>query len=196
MKKGEKMSEEQSAAIKKGRQEYWDKMRALKAAAAAAPAPSMKVEPEGNVPEPVVATANGHGNLLDIGDPLKWQMKIRMHLETLTSDAAEAWLDGFRLDYQMAGVVVRDQVYRRTTARCYICNKPFTEGRPAGEAFYFDADRVCIKVYCCHQAEYAELLKKCQEKESQVAVALEKAEKAGRQAMMDARSASRKEMRA
>ena len=192
MKKGDTMSDDQKAALKKGQADYWEKMRALKAAKEAHPL--MKVESDGEVTVvKEVASANGPGHLLDIADPLKCQMKIRMHLETLDASAAETWLDGFRLDYQMAGVVVRDQVYRRTTARCYICNKAFTDGRPAGEAFYYDADRVCIKVYCCHQAEYAELLKKCQEKEAAVAVALEKAEKAGRQAMIDARSAARKQ---
>ena len=95
---------------------------------------------------------------------------------------------------QMAGAVVRDSVYRRVTNRCYICDKPFTDGKPAGEAGYFDADRQYIKVYCCHNAEYSQLLMKCQEKEQAVAAWVEKAEKAARQAMIDARSAARRTM--
>lgn len=145
-------------------------------------------------PPAEIVTANGHANILDIADPVKWQMKVRMHLESCDAEAAEHWMEGIRLIVQMAGVVVRDQVYRRVTNRCYICDKVFVDGKPAGEAGYYDADRQYIKVYCCHNAEYSQLLMKCQEKEAAVAAWVEKAEKAARQAMIDSRSASRRTM--
>jgi hypothetical protein len=139
-------------------------------------------------------TANGHAHLLDLTDPAKWQMKIRLYIESLDGPQAEEWLDAFRVDYQVAGVCVRDSVYRRVTTRCYVCEKPFPDGKPAGEAGYYDADRIYIKVYCCHNAEYSELLMRCQRKEAAVAAWNEKADKAARQAQIDARSAARKEM--
>lgn len=183
MKKGEKMSEEHKAKM-------------LEAARVArenrAKNPPAPIQGEKPAAAPVVA--NGHGNLLDIADPMKWQMKIRLHLEKLDMGETDDWMNALRVIYQMAGTVARDVVYRRATGRCFICGKPFPEGRPAGEAGYYDADRQYIKVYCCHNAEYSNLLLKCQEKEQAVAAWQEKADKAARQAMIDARSAARKEM--
>lgn len=191
MKKGETQSEEQKAALAKGRTDYWEKKRAEKAAASSV----TKVEPNGEVKIPPAAiTANGHANLLDIADPEKWQMKIRLHLEALDAPAADEWMNKLRLIFQMSGRVVRDQIYRHVTARCYVCKKPFREGRPACEAGYYDADRTYIKIYGCDQSEFGDLLKAVREKEDAIARAEEKAEKAARQALIDSRSASRKEI--
>lgn len=135
--------------------------------------------------------SNGH---LDLSDPFKWQMKIRMHVQQMDYHDAEAWMEAFRVSFQVASVSVRDLVLRNATSRCFICGKPFPEGRPAGEAGYYDGDRNYIKVYCCHNAEYSSLLLKCQEKEQAVASWQQRADKAAQQAMIDARSAARKSM--
>ncbi len=201
MKKGEKMTPELKEKMAAGRVAYHERQRAEKAKRDAKKAEHPEVVAKvdaGKVavqpPAPEIVTANGHATLLDIRDPLKWQMKIRLFLESCDADAAETWMDGIRLVYQMSGTVVRDAVYRHVTNRCFICGKPFPEGRPAGEAGYYDADRNYIKVYCCHNAEYSSLLLKCQEKERAVAAWVEKSERAAAQAMSDARSAARKEM--
>ncbi len=204
MKKGEHVSDEHKAKMKAGRDAYIARLRAEKAERDAKKAEHPEVVAKvdsGTVAirvEPATAaeivTANGHATLLDIRDPIKWQMKVRLFLETCETDAIEQWVEGIRLIAQMAGVLGRDSVYRRVTRRCYICDKPFPEGRPAGEAGYYDGDRNYIKVYCCHNAEYSKLLEKCQAKEAAVTAWMEKAEKAAQQALTDAHSAARKAM--
>ena len=134
------MTDEQKAAMKKGREAYVEKQRQERESKAAQPV--VKVEGDGNIPEPTLATANGHANLLDISEPSKWQMKIRMHLESLDAIRAEQWMDGYRLMGTVAGRMVRDQVYSRVTAYCFVCDKPLRDGgKPAGTAQYFDGDR-------------------------------------------------------
>jgi len=216
MKKGDHISDEQKAAMKAGRERATfkraagklstmfcfnpptKKVRAVKEShpiiVAKVDAGNVAVEAASRPGSVEILSANGYANVLDIADPVKWQMKIRLFLEASDAETAEHWMEGIRLIMQMAGAVVRDSVYRRVTNRCYICDKPFTDGKPAGEAGYFDADRQYIKVYCCHNAEYSQLLMKCQEKEQAVAAWVEKAEKAARQAMIDARSAARRTM--
>jgi hypothetical protein len=134
-----------------------------------------------HVPEPVG---------LDIHDPLKWQMKVRLHLESLSVSEAEKWMSELRLITTMAGRVVRDEIYRRVTTRCIICERPFKEGRPAGDGGYVDADREYIKIYICDQSEYSDMLKYIAKKEHEIAAAEERAEKAAQQAAKDARSKS------
>ena len=190
------MDQAQKDKMAAGRKRYQEDQAAKKALAATEhPTVVAKVDekPIGDVviTEP---SANGHATLLDIRDPSKWQMKIRVHLESLTAEEAEQWMDGLRLIHEMAGTVCRLAVFRHVTARCFICNKPFTDGKPAGEAGYFDADRTYIKVYCCHNAEYPRLLEKCQQKEAAVAAWVERSEKAAQQAASDMRSAARKQM--
>ena len=211
MKKGDHISDEQKAKMQAGRTAYFTKRAAekaeLDAKKAEHPEVVAKVDAGKVALQPGASmlatsttatppTANGHTNLLDIHDPLKWQMKVRLFLEASEPEAAETWLDGLRLISQMAGVLVRDAIYRTVTARCFICNKPF--GRLptaiAGEAGYYDAERQYIKVYCCHNAEYSKLLEKCQEKERAVAAWTERADKAAKQAESDARASARKEM--
>jgi len=145
--------------------------------------------PEEHLP----VAANGHANLLDIGDPVKWQMKVRLHLESLAAPDADQWVEGIRLISTLAGRIARDQMHRFTTSRCFVCGKPFTDGRPAGESGYYDADRQYIKIYCHDQSEYNELLKAVMEKEDAIRLAAEKAEKAARQAATDARRAMARE---
>jgi hypothetical protein len=129
-----------------------------------------------------------HEHVLDIRDPEKWQMKVRMYLEAMEDpDDAERWMEGIRLIATMSGRVVRDQVYKRATTKCYVCKRAFKDGRPAGEAFYFDAERQTIKIYCCDQSEYGDLLKIAKRKGDDVQAAEERAEKAVRKAAVDAR---------
>lgn len=190
------MTDEQKKKMADGRARWKAEQEALKAAAPAEqPNVVAKVDeqPIGDVviTEP---SANGHASLLDIRDPSKWQMKIRMHLQTLDAEEAERWMESFRLIHEVAGTVVKLGIFKHVTNRCFICNKPFTDGKPAGEAGYYDADRAYIKVYCCHNAEYPRLLEKCQQKEAAVAAWVEKSEKAAQQAASDMRSAARKQM--
>lgn len=138
---------------------------------------------------PDIPETLAHEHTLDIRDPMKWQLKIRLHLEKLEPQDAEIWLDGMRLILTVAGGVVRDQVHRRTNTRCYICNKVFKDGKPAAEAGYYDAERNYVKIYACNQAEFNELMKACKEKEDAIALAEDKAKKAARQAAIDARRA-------
>ena len=137
-------------------------------------------------PAGVVASVEPAG--LDVAAPGKWQMKVRLHLETLNPTEADAWMSDLRLIVAMAGRVVRDEVYKRVTNRCFVCEKPFREGRPACEAGYYDADREFIKVYSCDQSEFPKLLEMVKGKEDAIAAAEERAEKAARQAAKDARS--------
>ena len=177
------MTDEQKAAMKKGREAYVEKQRQERESKAAQPV--VKVEGDGNIPEPTLATANGHANLLDISEPSKWQMKIRMHLESLDAIRAEQWMDGYRLMGTVAGRMVRDQVYSRVTAYCFVCDKPLRDGgKPAGTAQYFDGDRQMVQVHCCVAAEYPQLLRKAQDKEDQYRATEAEAEKAARQALV------------
>ena len=125
---------------------------------------------------------------LDVAAPREWQMKVRLHLETLSPADADSWMSDLRLIVAMAGRVVRDETYKRVTNRCFVCDKPFREGRPACEAGYYDADREFIKVYSCDQSEFPKLLEMVKAKEDAIAAADERAEKAARQAAKDARS--------
>ena len=199
MRKGEHMSEEHKALLRQGQVAAVERRRTEKAEKAAHPEVVAKVD-SGKVAiapgavSPETVSANGHAGLLDIHDPLKWQMKVRMHLTDLEPEAAEHWMEGIRLVCEMAGNLVRSCVYQRVTNRCYVCNRPFTDGKPAGEAGYYDADRVFIKVYCCENAHYNDMLKLCMEKERAIAAWVEKSEKAARQAETDARSAARRTM--
>lgn len=188
------MDDKQKAAMAEGRRKRNERLAAEKAEREAHPEVVAAVDAGNVAVEPGVITANGHANVLDIADPVKWQMKVRLFLERSEPEEAERWMEGYRLVFQMAGAVVRELVYGNVTRRCYICNKPFVDGKPAGEAGYFDADRQYIKVYCCHNAEYPRLLEKVQQKEGQITLAVERAEKAARQAMIDARSAARKQI--
>ena len=126
-------------------------------------------------------------NILDIVEPAKWQMKVRVYLESLDASAADEWVEGFRMITTMAARIARDKVHMQVTGRCYVCSKPFKMGRPEGEAGYYDRDGQYIKVYCCHQAEYPELLKMIMGKEQAVKAAEERTAKAVRQALIDVR---------
>jgi len=213
MKKGEHMSEEHKAKFRQGQAAAVERRRAEKAEADAKKAEHPEVVakvdagkvaiPAGaidggagavNIGPVTALAANGHAGLLDIHDPLKWQMKVRMFLTDLEPEAAEHWMEGIRLVCEMAGNLVCSCVYQRVTNRFYVCNRPFTDGKPAGEAGYYDADRVFIKVYCCENAHYNDMLKLCMEKERAIAAWVEKSEKAARQAESDARSAARRTM--
>lgn len=130
-----------------------------------------------------------HSQILDIRDPLKWQLKIRLYLESLDSEEGERWMQGARLITTMAGRVVRDAMNRRLTTRCSICKGPLKDGKPAGNASYLDADRERINVYCCDQSEFGDLMKLVMRKENEIRNDEEKAEKAARQALVDARRA-------
>lgn len=136
-------------------------------------------------------STNGHLDhqfVLDIREPEKWQMKIRMFLEAIEDpEDADRWMEGLRIIATMSGRVVRDQVYKRATTKCYVCKRAFKDGRPAGEAFYFDAERQTIKIYCCDQSEYGDLLKIARQKGDAVQASEERAEKAARKAAQDAR---------
>ena len=144
-------------------------------------------------PLPPIAPSTAHhpeGVTLDIREPAKWQMKLRVFLETLSIAEAEAWMADWRVNGVMCGRVIRDQVYQRVTTRCIICERPFKEGRPAGDGGYIDADREYIKIYICDQSEYSDMLKYIAKKEHEIAAAEERAEKAAQQAAKDARSKS------
>ena len=65
-----------------------------------------------HVPEPVG---------LDIHDPLKWQMRVRLHIGSLSVAEAEEWMSKLRLIATMGGRMVRDEIYHRVTMRCIIC---------------------------------------------------------------------------
>ena len=135
-------------------------------------------------PEPLA-----HEHTLDVRDPLKWQLKIRLYLESLNASDADQWLEGLRLIMVMSGGVVRDNLNRVVTQRCYICKGPFKEGKPAGNAGYHDADRVYVQIFCCNQAEFGDLLKEVMKKEGQIEAARQRGEKAAKQAAIDARRA-------
>jgi hypothetical protein len=92
--------------------------------------------------------------------------------------------------YTVAGRIVKDRVNRHVTARCFVCTRPFTDGRPSGEAGYYDGDRNYIHVYCCHPNEYPQLLQKVKEKEDAIRAQEELIEKAARNALVDARRAA------
>lgn len=127
---------------------------------------------------------------LDLSDPMKWQMKIRLHIEELSAADADAWLEGFRLNMTVAGRIVRDLANIRAGKRCAICEKPFKNGRPEAEASFLDADRERVKLYACDQSEYSDLLKLVHQKEEAIEMMEVRAERAARQAAKDARSAS------
>ncbi len=196
MKKGEKMTEEHKAKMLAAAATSRANRAAEKAAhpEVVAQVDAGKVAIGPGIVTPVEIVANGHPNVLDIADPLKWQMKVRMHLMQLEAPDAEKWMDGIRLVSQMAGNIVRTSVYTRVTNRCFVCDKPFPDNKPAGEAGYMDADRQYIKVYCCNNAHYGKMLEMCMEKEAEIARWAEKTDKAVQQAMTDARSAARKQM--
>jgi hypothetical protein len=139
-------------------------------------------------PAPPIAPPESERPSLDVATPAKWQMKIRLYLETLSPSEADAWIGDLRLITAMAGRIVRDEVYKRVTARCFVCDRPFRDGRPACEAGYYDPDREFIKVYSCDQSEFPRLLEMVKKKEDEIAAAEERAEKAARQAAKDARS--------
>lgn len=155
----------------------------------------MNIEKHPGEPMPPIVTSTPsapppsepHG--LDITDPAKWQMKVRVYLESLTEDDTTSWVDNIRMITTMAASISRDKVSRHATRFCAICDHPFKDGRPAGEAGYFDADRNYIKLYICDQSEYSDLMKFCHQKEEQVARVEERATAAARKAAKDARSA-------
>lgn len=126
-----------------------------------------------------------HAFTLDIREPEKWQMKVRMFLEGIEDpEEAEKWMEGMRLVTQMSSRLIRDQVYKRVTSRCYVCKGPLREGKPAGEAGYHDADREYIKIYCHDQSEFGDLMKIAMHKEQDVRDAEERAAAAVRKAMI------------
>lgn len=129
--------------------------------------------------------------LLHIENPTKWQMKVRLHLESLTDDEADTWMEGFRLIYEMAGKLCRDQFYGRTDGRCYICKKRFAMGRHAGEAGWYDGDRVYRRILCCDQSEMSDLMKIAYSKEQAVRQAEDEATEAARKALIAVRQANR-----
>ena len=156
-----------------------------RAAEAKAEHPMIKLDDPTGI---VAPTANGHPHLLDIADPAKWQMKVRVFFQTLDAPGADKWLEGLDLIRTMAMRLERDQIYKRVTTRCFVCDIPLKDGRPAGTQGYYAKDGTYIQVHCHDQREYPELLKMIMVKEQTIAAAEERTAKAVRQALMDVRS--------
>jgi len=128
---------------------------------------------------------------LEIANPAAWQMPVRLYLESLSVPEVESWAEGFRLMYNVVMRITRDRVNRGVTQYCFVCERPFPDGRPAGEAQYLDADRQWIKVFCHHANEYPQLLQKALAKEQALRRGEEIAEEAARKALVEMRKAHR-----
>lgn len=139
-------------------------------------------------PVPVETVANGHATLLDIRDPAKWQMKVRMFIENMEHGQFDEWYEGLSLIHTVAGRLGRDLQQKGFSKRCEVCGKPLRPDMVGGSATYVLFDSTRVHIYCCQPHEYGKLLEIAGKRDQDRLAVEERANKAAQQASKDARS--------
>lgn len=131
---------------------------------------------------------NGHQHALDIRDPSKWQMKIRLYIESLDHRSFDEWYEGLSLIHTVAGRLGRDLQQKGFSKRCEVCGKQLRPEVVGGSATYVLFDNTRVHIYCCSQHEYGKLLEIAGKRDQDRLAVEERANKAAQQAAKDARS--------